>query len=297
MLALRNPLDTQQTDTQGIRSAALLGQPAPAPVIKVVKRGAARGRRPAPCPRARAEDIHGRGHPCSQAYRRGGPLKRHPATQGKLALLFCALVAATAIDTHAQQAVDAGCSSPHAFLSPWDARRSLNTDFDVTRIAVTNPAVADAVVVAPREILIDGKGARNGQLIVWGPTQRSQYDIVVEPGVSVLQQQLQQLFPGENIQVSFSDQAIILSGSVSSNAVMLRVGEIALATSPKLKVINMLQLPGGSESQQVMLQVRFAEVNRRALTEAGVRSVTAVRDQDLRRPLDDSTVRRTHRLR
>ena len=37
MLALRNPLDTQQTDTQGIRSAALLGQPAPAPVIKVVK--------------------------------------------------------------------------------------------------------------------------------------------------------------------------------------------------------------------------------------------------------------------
>ena len=37
MLALRNPLDTQQTDTQGIRSAALLGQPAPAPVIKVAK--------------------------------------------------------------------------------------------------------------------------------------------------------------------------------------------------------------------------------------------------------------------
>ena len=37
MLALRNPLDTAQTDTQGIRSAALLGQPAPAPVIKVAK--------------------------------------------------------------------------------------------------------------------------------------------------------------------------------------------------------------------------------------------------------------------
>ena len=37
MLALRNPLDTEQTDTQGIRSAALLGQPAPAPVIKVTK--------------------------------------------------------------------------------------------------------------------------------------------------------------------------------------------------------------------------------------------------------------------
>ena len=121
----------------------------------------------------------------------------------------------------------------------------LNTDFDVSRIAVTNPAVADAVVVAPREILIDGKGPGTVSLIVWGPTQRSQYDVVVEPGISVLQQQLQQLFPGENIQVGFSDQATILSGSVSSNAVMLRAGEIAQATSPKLKVINMLQLPGG----------------------------------------------------
>jgi pilus assembly protein CpaC len=146
----------------------------------------------------------------------------------------------------------------------------LGTTFDVVRIAVTNPAVADAVVVAPREILVDGKGPGTVSLIVWGQSERKQYEVVVEPAISVLQQQLQQLFPGENIQVSFSDQAIVLSGHVSSNAVMLRAGEIALATSPKLQVINMLQLPGGSESQQVMLQVRFAEVNRRALTELGV---------------------------
>ena len=196
-------------------------------------------------------------------------------SKGTLALLFCALVAASAIDTHAQQAVAPGTQYTRV---PLTVGRStvLNTEFDVSRIAVTNPLVADAVVVAPREVLIDGKGPGTVSLIVWGPTQRTQYDIVVEPGISVLQQQLQQLFPGENIQVGFSDQAIILSGSVSSNAVMLRAGEIALATSPKLKVINMLQLPGGAESQQVMLQVRFAEVNRRALTEAGVSFFTTI---------------------
>ena len=44
----------------------------------------------------------------------------------------------------------------------------VETDFDITRIAVTNPAVADAVVVQPREILIDGKGAGTVSLIVWG---------------------------------------------------------------------------------------------------------------------------------
>ncbi len=51
---------------------------------------------------------------------------------------------------------------------------------------------------------------------------------------------------------------------------MLRAGEIAEGMSTKTGVINMLQLPGAAESQQVMLQVRVAEVNRRALHELGV---------------------------
>src|SRR5829696_1665444 len=60
----------------------------------------------------------------------------------------------------------------------------LVTPFDVTRIAVTNPAVADAVVVKAREVLIDGKGAGTVSLIVWGENERRQYDIVVDPGVT-----------------------------------------------------------------------------------------------------------------
>ena len=58
------------------------------------------------------------------------------------------------------------------------------TDFDVTRIAVTNPEVADAVVVQPREVLVDGKKAGTVSLIVWASDQRKQYDIVVEPAIT-----------------------------------------------------------------------------------------------------------------
>ena len=144
------------------------------------------------------------------------------------------------------------------------------TNFNITRIAITDPTIADATAVEPREILIDGKKAGTVSLIVWSATDRKQYDVVVEPAITVLQQHLQALFPGEDITVSISDEAIILSGTVSSTNVMLRVGEIATAAASKAKIINMLQVPGGSESQQVMLQVRFAEVNRRALTELGV---------------------------
>ena len=146
----------------------------------------------------------------------------------------------------------------------------LATDFDITRIAVTNPAVADAVVVQPREVLIDGKAAGTVSLIIWGVARRAQYDVVVEQGVSTLQQKLQALFPGEDITATLNDEALILSGHVSSTAVMLKAGEIAQASASKVKVINMLQLPGGPGSQQVMLQVRFAEVNRRAIQELGV---------------------------
>jgi pilus assembly protein CpaC len=146
----------------------------------------------------------------------------------------------------------------------------LGTDFNVTRIAVTNPAVADAVVVRPREILIDGKGPGTVSLIVWGESTRVQYDIVVDPGVPTLQQEFQSLFPGEEIRVSLSEDATILSGHVSNTNVMLRAGEIAEASGSKRKVVNLLQVPGGSESQQVLLQVRFAEVNRRMLTELGL---------------------------
>lgn len=146
----------------------------------------------------------------------------------------------------------------------------LTVDFDVTRLALTNPAIADAVVVEPREILIDGKAPGTVTMILWGGEQRVQYDIVVDPPVSAIQQQLRNLFPGEDINVHVQDEATTLSGRVSSTAVMLKAAEIAQITSSKTKVINLMQVPGGGTSDQVLLQVRFAEVDRQALTDAGV---------------------------
>jgi len=186
-------------------------------------------------------------------------------------LLACAVFAiGDAPALHAQTApAPAAASMPRVSLT---AGRStvLAVDFDITRIAVTNPVIADAVVVAPREILIDGKAQGTISLIIWGDGRRIQYDIAVDAPVSQLQQQLRNLFPGEDIQVTVNEEAITLSGRVSANGVMLKAGEIAEKTSSKHKIINLLQVPGGIDTQQVLLQVRFAEVNRQALTEAGV---------------------------
>ena len=138
----------------------------------------------------------------------------------------------------------------------------VSTTFDITRIAITNPAVADAVVVQPREILVDGKSPGTISLMVWGAGERVQYDVVVEQPISSLEQQLHQLFPGEEVVVTMNADGIVLSGRASSTQTMLRIGEVVRAAQPKANVINMLQVAGGSDAQQVMLQVRIAEVNR-----------------------------------
>jgi len=190
----------------------------------------------------------------------------------QLLLLACLLTAGSASTTAQQPATSTPVASEPARVSITVGRSTvLPTDFDITRIAITNPAVADAVVVQPREILIDGKGPGTVSLIVWGVGgRREQFDVIVDQGTLALEQQLHLLFPGEDISVTANDEAVVLHGRVSSNEVALRAAEIAAAASSKTKLINMLELPGGSDSQQVMLQVRVAEVNRRALTEAGL---------------------------
>lgn len=194
-----------------------------------------------------------------------------------LSTLLAAVVAAQAPPAAQAPAQTPPSASPEARLDRervlmLTAGRSmvLTTAFDITRIAITDPKIADAVVVQPREVLIDGRSAGTVSLIVWGAGRREQYDVVVDPGVTTLQQTFQTLFPGEDIRVAVNDDAIILAGQVSTNAVMLKAAEIAATTKANARVVNMLQLPGGSASQQVMLQVRFAEVNRAAIVEAGV---------------------------
>jgi len=192
----------------------------------------------------------------------------------RVAFLFVLAIAWAVFDTPIAAQAPAAPQQPETFpgLHLTTGRSMVLTpDFDVMRIAITNPAIADATVVQPREILIDGKAPGTISLIIWGGAgQRVQYDVVVEQPVAGLEQQLRQLFPGEEIQVTLNADALVLSGRVSSTQVMLRAAEIARAAAPKGNVINMLQVPGAIDAQQVMLQVRFAEVNRRALSELGV---------------------------
>jgi pilus assembly protein CpaC len=133
----------------------------------------------------------------------------------------------------------------------------------VQRVSIGAPDVADAVVVSPREVLINGRGLGTTTLIIWDQQgARRIYTVEVTVDVTALQRTLQSMLPGEAVRVTASGNLVILSGAVSRGAVARQALELARATGAT--VVDHLGQP---VPQQVMLQVRVAEVSRNVIRE------------------------------
>lgn len=139
----------------------------------------------------------------------------------------------------------------------------------ITRVSVANPAVADTVVLSPRQIYLTGTGVGVTNLTLWQSESEVYkiYSINVHPDVSELKEQVYQLFPEETgIRISTSREHVTMSGTVSSAPRLSQVLSVAEAYSPG-KVINLLQVGG---VQQVMLEVRVAEMSRDLIRRLGI---------------------------
>jgi pilus assembly protein CpaC len=137
-----------------------------------------------------------------------------------------------------------------------------------TRVSVTNPAIADIFVVTPNQILINGKAAGVTSLVVFYPNKTMYFDLVVQTDIGLLKERLKEVAPRDEIGVQAAKDTIILNGSVSSEEMIGKVGTVAEIFAPK-KVVNLLKVTD-VRTQQVLLQVHVAEVNRTALNELGV---------------------------
>ncbi len=135
----------------------------------------------------------------------------------------------------------------------------------ISRVSMADPEVAESVVMTPRELLINGKTVGNTTFVVWDASgTRRIYMVEVTADAPGLGRHLRELYPDENIQVSATGNTLILAGQVSSAVVARRARELAERTGAE--VIDDLQAPA---PDQILLQVRFAEVSRSALRELG----------------------------
>lgn len=148
----------------------------------------------------------------------------------------------------------------------------INTTERLKRISVTDPGIAYAQVVTPTQILVHGKSPGEVSLLIWDELERSRsFDLRVDVDVSACAEEEHRVFPDEQISVTPSRAAIVLSGHVSTDDVAKRAGELASAYSPK--VVNVLTF-GPVGAQEVLLQVKFAEIDRTALTQLGINFIS-----------------------
>jgi pilus assembly protein CpaC len=136
------------------------------------------------------------------------------------------------------------------------------------RVSVTDPSVADALVVTPTQILINGLSPGEVSLLIWDEAERSRsFDLRVDVDITAASEEMHRLFPDEKINVTPSRSAIVLSGHVTTEDVAKHAGSLASAYSKN--VVNVLTFgPVGAE--EVLLEVKFAEVDRTALTQLGI---------------------------
>jgi pilus assembly protein CpaC len=140
---------------------------------------------------------------------------------------------------------------------------------DIRQISTSNPDVLDASPVTTREILMNAKGMGSATVVVWSRTdQRTFYNVNVEMNLDPLKRMLTETFPNEKIDVRSSRDSISLNGTVSSPAVADR--SAVLATTFAKTVVNNLQLPTAPVEKQILLRVKFAELDRTKAVEYGI---------------------------
>jgi pilus assembly protein CpaC len=140
---------------------------------------------------------------------------------------------------------------------------------DVARISISNPDVVDAVAVTIREILINAKSAGLFTLVIWSKTgTRSVYAVTVERDLDPVRRLLKESFPDEAIDVRADRDALALIGHASNQAVADRATAL-LAPMAKTVVNNLQVVPPGAD-RQIILRVKFAELNRNVENTFGI---------------------------
>jgi pilus assembly protein CpaC len=185
------------------------------------------------------------------------------------------LAGASRIDTRTsvQQAEGQGAPSggPEALHLIVDRSLVVTSPSQITRVSLANPDICDAVVVSPTEILLNGKRAGATSLVIWGQSGQMQtFDVYVDLDVLDLTGDIRKTFPNEPVKVTVSKDIVTLAGHVSSAAVADKILELAQSMVPrKENVVSLLEVPA-PPTGEVLLKVRFAEVDRSALRQLGV---------------------------
>src|SRR6266542_4326150 len=146
--------------------------------------------------------------------------------------------------------------------------RLISFDSAIERFSVSNPEIAEAVLVTSNQVVVNGKAFGQVNFIAWekSTSRFLIFDVYVRTNLSLIDSQIRALFPKEDIRLSQANGSVVISGTVSDPRVATQTDAVVQAAG--FKTVNLLQSPV-KDLRQVQLQVRVAEVNRSRIRELG----------------------------
>jgi pilus assembly protein CpaC len=148
----------------------------------------------------------------------------------------------------------------------------INMQSQVSRILSSNPEVIDTLATSPTQVVVEGKAPGVSSLILWDSSGHSQIlDVTVDVNISRLRTAIEQTYPGQQVNIQSDGAHLILTGTVSDSKISEEIGKMASAYSGG--VVNSLSVAPVHE-QQILLQVKFAEVDRTKLQQLAINLIS-----------------------
>lgn len=172
-----------------------------------------------------------------------------------VALATTTLIPAGAQTLHIMQG-----SASEPLNVPMNRAVVVESDTPFSELSIANPGIADISTLSDRTIYVLGKTPGRTTMTLLSPDGKliSNVEVHVTPDIEEFKERLQQILPGEPIEVRTANDGIVLSGTVSSSAKLDRALDLANRYAPE-RVSNLMSVGG---TQQVMLKIRFAEMQR-----------------------------------
>ena len=166
----------------------------------------------------------------------------------------------------------------------------------IKRVSVADPTIADAIVVSPTQVVVNGKTPGGVSLLLWDDSDQSQaFEVSVDIDILSLAQKIHEVFPNEPVQIETSKDSVILSGHVSSKTVADKILEVVKNATPK--VTSLITTPA-AQPGEILLEVKFAELDRSKINQFGLnilslpgaKNIGAISTQDFGPPSYTGTV-------
>ncbi len=141
----------------------------------------------------------------------------------------------------------------------------------IQRVSVADGKIAEAVVITPKEVLINGLAPGETSLVIWQQGgNRLLFDLKVLPSparLEAVRRELEKELPGQDVSISLEGENVFLRGTVNDKIAAERALNIASTLG---KPVNLLYVKTPPAEQQILLKVRFANVDRAASQDLGV---------------------------